>query len=150
MIQISHRGNTNGPNPQLENHPDYLLEAVSKGFDIEVDIWLKNNNMYLGHDEPKYLISPEFFYKVRDHAWFHCKNLDILNHLIVFHPTSRFFWHQEDDFTLTSNNYIWTYPGKSLSNRSIIVYLGEHKDLDFVPEPFAICSDYCYTFIREK
>ena len=23
-----------------------------------------------------------------------------------------YFWHQTDDFTLTSHGYIWTYPGK--------------------------------------
>jgi hypothetical protein len=150
MIQISHRGNTNGPNPVLENNPEYLIDAIQKGFDVEVDIWLKDGSMYFGHDEPKYIVSPEIFYKIRDHAWFHCKNLEVLNHLIEFHPTSRFFWHQEDDFTLTSNNYIWTYPNKMISNKSIIVYLDKHLDVNFKVKPFAICSDYCYTFTKES
>lgn len=150
MIQISHRGNTNGAIPELENSPDYIIKAIDNGFDVEIDVWIKNNIIYFGHDEPQYLISPELFYKIRDHAWFHCKNLDALNHFIKFYPTSRFFWHQEDMFTLTSNNYIWTYPGNALSENSIIVYLSQHKEVRFSPEPFAICSDYCYTNIEEK
>jgi hypothetical protein len=150
MIQISHRGNINGAIPELENSPDYIIKAIDKGFDVEIDVWIKNNIIYFGHAEPQYLISPELFYKVRDHAWFHCKNLDALNHFIKFYPTARFFWHQEDMFTLTSNNYIWTYPGNAVSENSIIVYLGQHKEVRFSPEPFAICSDYCYTSIEEK
>ena len=150
MIQISHRGNTDGPIPELENSPDYLISAIQKGFDVEIDLWLIDNVIYFGHDEPKYIISPEIFYKIRDYAWFHCKNLEALNHLIKFHPTSRFFWHQEDDFTLTSNNYIWTYPNKNLSANSIIVYLDKHEGIKFKVKPFAICSDYCYTISKES
>ena len=150
MIQISHRGNTNGPKPELENNPDYLIEAISQGFEVEVDIWIKDNSLYFGHDYPKYLISPEIFYKIRDHAWFHCKNLESLNHFIKFYPTSKYFWHQNDDFTLTSNNYIWTYPDKPISSNSIIVYLDNHKDVYFNTKPFAVCSDYCYTTNKEN
>ena len=36
---ISHRGNLIGPNLLLENNPDYILSAVSMGFDVEVDVW---------------------------------------------------------------------------------------------------------------
>ena len=38
MILIAHRGNTIGPNIEKENHPDYIDEAIKKGFDVEVDI----------------------------------------------------------------------------------------------------------------
>lgn len=31
------------------------------------------------------------------------------------------FWHQEDDYALTSSGYIWTYPDKLLTDKSIIV-----------------------------
>ena len=32
-----------------------------------------------------------------------------------------FFWHQQDDFTLTNRGYIWTYPGKCITPMSIMV-----------------------------
>ena len=31
------------------------------------------------------------------------------------------FWHQEDDVTLTSKGYLWTYPNKQLTPKSIAV-----------------------------
>ena len=39
MIFIAHRGNTKGPNKELENTPGYIDEALDNGFDVEVDIW---------------------------------------------------------------------------------------------------------------
>jgi len=38
MILISHRGNINGQNLEKENSPDYVLEALSKNYDVEVDV----------------------------------------------------------------------------------------------------------------
>ena len=32
-----------------------------------------------------------------------------------------YFWHQEDDYTITSKGIIWAYPGKKLTNNSICV-----------------------------
>jgi hypothetical protein len=26
-----------------------------------------------------------------------------------------YFWHQEDDYTITSKGFIWVYPGKPLN-----------------------------------
>ena len=47
MILISHRGNINSKNPDLENSIPYLNNALSKGFHIEVDVWHKNNTFTL-------------------------------------------------------------------------------------------------------
>ena len=41
MILISHRGNLKGINPQRENEPLYIVEALEKGFDVEIDVWWK-------------------------------------------------------------------------------------------------------------
>ena len=54
MHFISHRGNLNGPNKNLENKPNYIKEALDKGFDVEIDVWLSKEKFYLGHDEPLY------------------------------------------------------------------------------------------------
>jgi len=55
------------------------------------------------------------------------------------------FWHQEDDVTLTSKGYIWTYPGKDLTENSIVVmpekYLEKWWEYSF-KKCRAICSDY--------
>ena len=52
MILISHRGNINGKINELENNPDYINDALIIGYDVEIDIWVINNELFLGHDEP--------------------------------------------------------------------------------------------------
>jgi hypothetical protein len=42
---IAHRGNMCGKT-KWENHPDYLLEALQAGFDIEVDVWIDDSQQY--------------------------------------------------------------------------------------------------------
>ena len=54
MIFISHRGNLDGLNPDRENSPDYIDEAIKLGFDVEVDVRTKDGQLWLGHDEPQY------------------------------------------------------------------------------------------------
>ncbi len=39
MILISHRGNINGKNEIRENSIFYIMEALSMGFDVEIDVW---------------------------------------------------------------------------------------------------------------
>ena len=58
MKLISHRGNINGPNKEQENHPDYITSALKQGYDVEVDVWLIDGNIVLGHDEPQYDLGP--------------------------------------------------------------------------------------------
>jgi len=38
MILISHRGNINGRLESYENAPNYIDSAISKGYDVEIDI----------------------------------------------------------------------------------------------------------------
>ena len=35
MILISHRGNIDGRNPDMENNPSYIMRAVRENFDVE-------------------------------------------------------------------------------------------------------------------
>jgi len=136
MIKIAHRGNTVGPSP-LENSPGFLLDAISKGFDVEIDIRLTNRGWFLGHDGPIYKVGDLFIDQIKNNSWFHCKNLEALEALD--NKTYKYFWHQQDDFTLTSNGYIWTYPGKNVTSRSIIVDL----NLDYkYNNAYGICTDY--------
>jgi hypothetical protein len=136
MIFISHRGNLNGKNKKLENSPKYIIEDIKKGYHVEVDIWF-NKCFYLGHDFPQYKISKKFLLNKK--LWCHAKNLDALYELHKI--KAKYFWHQNDDYTLTSNNYIWTYPGKTLSKKSICV-LPEIKKTKIPKFISGICSDY--------
>lgn len=136
MILISHRGNLNGKKAEEENSPKYIKTALDEGFNVEIDVWYINNTFYLGHDKPEYLVKTEFLEDKR--LWCHAKNLDALLNLSKIN--SIFFWHQEDDYTLTSNGFIWTYPGKKLSKNSICV-LPEVNNINF-SNCYGVCSDY--------
>ena len=57
MRLIAHRGNFQGINKEQENSPEYLIEAIRNGYDVEVDTWVVDNVFYFGHDEPQYIIS---------------------------------------------------------------------------------------------
>ena len=37
---IAHRGNVNGKNESRENSPDYIMEAISLGFYVEIDVYI--------------------------------------------------------------------------------------------------------------
>ena len=142
MIYISHRGLINGPNKKLENRPDIIIESLDKGYECEIDFWVIDNNFYLGHDEPQYNVNLDFIKMTK--LWIHAKNLNAFYWLTQSNLGLNYFWHQTDDFTLTSNNYIWTYPGLPLTSRSVMV-LPEQNDpnLDNLPKIcYGVCSDF--------
>lgn len=140
MLKIAHRGNLKGPSSR-ENHPFYIEEAIYAGFDVEIDIRLVDDQLWLGHDEPQYLISKTFLDRYKDKLWIHCKNLAVLEYFVTLKEDYKYFWHEDDSYTLTSNGFIWTYPGKPVTDKSILVLKGKepHPDSKTV---FGICSDY--------
>jgi hypothetical protein len=144
MFIIAHRGLLDGPNKELENRPDQIEKAIAEGFDVEVDVWRIGNKLWTGHDEPQYEISWEFLDERR--LWIHCKNLEALAYVVDEYLFSSCFWHQKDDFTLTSSGYIWTYPGRTLSLDSICVLPETYLDLDYYTfgknECSGVCTDY--------
>lgn len=138
MILISHRGNLSGPDPEKENRLDYIQSALDQGYDVEIDVWA-SKKIWLGHDGPQYECPMNFLVKNFRKLWIHCKNIDSLE-ILTEVKMLNIFWHEEDDYTLTSKNFIWTYPGKQVCNKSVLVvddatnYAG--------PPCFGLCSDY--------
>ena len=61
MKLISHRGNTNGRLESWENEPTYIDMAISKGFDVEVDVWYAGGTLFLGHDKAQYGVDFRWF-----------------------------------------------------------------------------------------
>ena len=141
MIKIAHRGNFKGPNDFTENRPVDLGVAIALGFQVEVDVWMFDNGISLGHDKPEHEVDERFLVDIKDEAWFHCKNIQALGYFTNNMPDAKFFWHQEDDYTLTSNGYIWTYPGKTVTNKSIIV-LREKTDISLYSGAYGVCTQY--------
>jgi hypothetical protein len=141
MIYIAHRGNLNGPDSKNENKPEYLLEAISKGFYVETDLWIIDNVLYLGHDKPDYKIEVTFLLNIKEKLFCHCKNIEALHFLIENLPEIECFFHNEDECTLTSKNHIWNYPGKKLTSSTICV-MPEYVNQEIDERCFGICSDF--------
>ena len=57
-----------------------------------------------------------------------------------------FFFHDKDDYTLTSKHYIWAYPGKSYTDHTVMVMPEWKEDVDWdtlrATNCFGICTDY--------
>ena len=135
---ISHRGNLSGPDKSLENNPIHIAKLKGLDYHIEIDLWVVNNQLFLGHDEPEYKISEDFLkYK---NFWIHCKNLEALDWCQgeLFLPN--YFWHENDRYCLTSHKYIWTYPGNPEPKYGAIVDLG--RDWKEKGYKGFVCSDY--------
>ena len=144
MILISHRGNINGKDVENENNPVYIDKALEEGFDVEIDVWCMDNRWYLGHDSPEHEITLN--YLKNDKFWCHAKNIDALNRMLK-ESDIHCFWHQEDDVTLTSKGFMWTYPGKPLTDKSICVL--PEKNNQFSKKAFGICSDFVVNYRNE-
>lgn len=143
---ISHRGNINGKIPEMENQPDYIDKAIEAGYDVEIDFWKIDDNLYLGHDNPTYEITYDWLKARRHKLWVHCKNiraLEFMDEKIELH----YFWHEEDTLTLTSRGNIWAYPNKQPIYMSVAVMPEIHND--DVSKCWGVCSDYIIKYKNE-
>ena len=142
MRIISHRGNIEGPNILVENTPKQIDLAIQK-YDVEIDIWVVDTKIYLGHDKPETCIDLSFLQKRKDKLWIHCKNfkaLEYMNNLEGYN----YFYHTNEDYILTSKGIVWVYPGKQLLKNSIWVMPENNIDINniYYNELFGICTDY--------
>ena len=130
MRWILHRGNYNGPNT-IENNPIELLNLIEKDYELEIDLWYRDNRFYLGHDFPEYEIEEEFL--EHNGLWIHCK-------------------HTNEDYVLTSKGYIWCFVGKPALENSVIVMpekaLSSYTYEELISKNCIVCSDYLEDYIK--
>ena len=143
MIYISHRGYIDGPDKQLENNPKSIVNLLNKNVNIEIDVRFFKDDFYLGHDEPLFKVDKKFL--ENKNLWCHAKDYKALEELK--NTNSHYFWHQEDDFTLTSKGFIWVYPGKPLIKNCIAV-LPENYYKDY-SKCSGICTDNIKNYIKD-
>lgn len=107
MRYISHRGNIDGIRRDLENKPSQIDEAISRGFDVEIDLWLSDGLLYLGHDRPEHKINDRFLIDRSSNLWIHAKSIDTVS--LLYRSDLNWFWHESDKFTLTSKGIPWSF-----------------------------------------
>lgn len=143
MILIAHRGNLIGPRKELENNPAYIDTAISKNYNVEIDLRAVGSNLYLGHDHADHAISIQYLLDRQTYLWVHCKDHVALD--LALQANLHCFWHDKDDYTLTSQGYVWAYPGKLQTQHNCIVVMPEQIWPTEVVRSFTcygICSDY--------
>lgn len=146
MYWIAHRGNLTGPNPARENSPDYILEAIARGVDVELDVWWSEGAFYLGHDQPQYEIESEFLQKYREQFWCHAKNAPALARLLALQM--HVFSHDVDPVVLTSQAVPWVYPGQPIDEISICVMPERVAEEVYTIEQLKGCRGICTDYIE--
>ena len=144
MKIISHRGNIRGPVPGQENRPSYIDCAILGGTQVEVDIRFINDEFWLGHDTPDYLISPKWIEKRIDSLWFHCKNIEAAQHLNGIHSNVKYFCHTSESYVSTNTGLIWVHDMSLPLNEKCIVPLLKESDIITYNDKLvhAVCTDY--------
>ena len=145
MILISHRGNLDGES-NYENNPDIIEKVINLGYDVEVDLRLNDGKLYLGHDNPEYLITDNWLLDKKDKLWVHCKDLKTIEKLScnsIFQNVNYFF-HEEDKLTITSKGFLWVYPGYQPLKNSIAVLPEKHNE--DISNCIGVCSDYIKSY----
>lgn len=147
MRLIAHRGNINGPEFSIldgtrENTLDHLLNALGRGYDVEVDVMLIKDKMYAGHDLPLYDMTG--WDLPIDRTWYHCKNVDAFVHLS--HDGVNAFMHDSDDYAFTTHGYLWANVGRPCVSGNSVQVLPEQSGWRIDTNAYAVCTDYCEMF----
>ncbi|MBV6513837.1 MAG: hypothetical protein FMNOHCHN_03393 [Ignavibacteriaceae bacterium] len=153
MLLISHRGNVSGRNPERENTKEYIEEALSLGFYVEVDLWVDHGKFYLAHtyqgiggcaDVVFYSfknppISPSFLTKER--LLIHCKNIDALK-VCIDSGGLNYFYHEKDKLTISSHGWIIAHSdNKPIGNTIHMLPEIKGYSKDSLKDCAGICSD---------
>ena len=147
MKLISHKGNLNGQQVDYENSPSYVETAINLGYDVKIDVRIKDNKLFLGQDEPQYQLDIDWLEKYHTKLWLHCKDIEIIEKFNDFDNRGshlNYFWHETDTVTLTSKGYLWAYQGKQPIKGSIAV-LPELNN-DDTKYCYGICSDFIQNY----
>jgi hypothetical protein len=141
MEFISHRGNTKGREPALENTPNFILNAAAK-FRVEIDVWKIKGEYFLGHDEPMHKIDRSFL--LDDRFLLHCKNVDSFMEFGRSGFGESFF--QTDELvvrTSRGNFLVHSTASQGVPDRSDVIRVYLKEDIPEVWEHSSVISDYC-------
>jgi hypothetical protein len=135
---IAHRANRFGSS-EGENSPKKIIEAIDDGYDVEIDVWY-DGSIKFGHDKPIYNVDLTWMLLISNKLWCHAKNLQALNFLIE--NDFNCFYHDKDPCTLTSKNYVWSFPDTEIINKTIIVMPEKFRTKQDISKAYGICTDF--------
>lgn len=143
MLVIAHRANVRGPS-QNENSPQAIEEALELGLSVEVDVrWV--GEFLLGHDAGVYPVSADFLQRAG--LLVHCKNVEALVRLKG--TSANFFWHQNDDYTLSSHGDLLVNPAAAVFPPAGVILMPElsKHPISLVKNCAGVCSDWPFNWL---
>lgn len=144
-ILFSHRGNITGMDLSKENSPEYIQNAINKGFHVVVDVWLVGkSHLSLGSTQPHFPTTIDFL--KQNNILCRARSVETLEYLL--NKRIHCFIHGKDDHILTNGGLIWTAPGKPIIYRSIFT-MPEHIFPDISSIAFINCAGICSDRIQE-
>ena len=142
MKLIAHKGNVYGPDSLKENTPEQIEWCIENGYDVEIDVRYspEKDKFYLGHDDLQHEINWWWLAGKQKNLWIHCKDLFTLHEFTARTSGYNYFWHQRDDYTLTSKGQIWASPAQDYNKDTVRVIEDPEEVKEY--DCYAICSDY--------
>jgi len=111
--KIAHRGLIDGPKHEIENSITTITEWCRQGKASEIDIWWHQGRFWIGHDEPREPVGPEFLHS--EYLWIHAKNPEAFYQLQKLSNERgwglRIFYHTDEDYALTTTGETIILPG---------------------------------------
>ena len=161
MKLISHRGNISSKQPSFENSPSYIKEALSAGYGVEADFWYKDDQWFLGHDEPEYKVNEIEWYMFNLNMFMHAKDIPTFIKMkemqIEYAQASdmpvivaHYFYHTNEPVILTSRGMLWAFPKVEVPSKYACAVMPEYAGWDkYKVEQVgfgAVCSDKIESF----
>ena len=149
---------TSSANPSIAAASIKAIEIAKKSENLREDIRINSNLIRSGlrdlniphlendsHIIPIHVEDPRLCKEaanllIDDHA----KNIEALEHML--NVGVHCFWHESDHYTITSNGFIWTYPGHTLTPQSICVMPEKFEGL-YSQHEINNCAGVCSDFI---
>lgn len=128
-------------NPK-ENTVQAVKEAISLGYEVEIDVWKTNDGWFLGHDGPENKVSLFFLILNCRKLWLHCKNSSSFNILKWFGG----FMHDSEpqvEVNTILNRFEWNHSSNHhYDNKTVCVIPELHglKPEDYI-RAYGVCSD---------
>ena len=161
MILIAHRGNLYGRQPERENSPEYLNEAINQGYHVLADTWYYDHCFWFGFHHPKdtslcYKPHVDWLPYAMNSVLLRARNPEALikaNELGL-----NAFWHQTDSYSLTTWGDLLGFYGAPACGESFVCMM-PHRECSLVDDQYldelsghhdqyALCSDHAGSLVE--
>lgn len=145
MYFFSNLGNINCKNEELENTPDYILNALNHNYYVKINVIYYNDNLYLRNKFNDIKIDLSFLEK--NEILIECLDFLTLNFFIMLNSNKIHYFYNNNNInniSLTSKQFIISY--KETSKYTILIdSKNYHRDGDI---DIGICLGICSNFIE--